>query len=264
MDGAGMQVGHMEEHMDLSNRKVLVTGGGSGLGRVLAIEFAGAGAEVHICGRRREPLETLEAGHRNITAHQLDVTDEDATETMFDAIGPVEIVVANAGIADSAPLHRTSSDMWHQMMAINLTGCFLTFRAGLQRLRDAKAEWGRLIAISSTTGLSGHKYASAYSASKHGVNGLVRSAAAELAGSGITANALCPGYLDTEMTDRSIDNISARTGKSRQDAGDILAGMSPLGRLITPQEVSAAALWLCGPGSDAVNGQTIAINGGER
>ena len=250
--------------MDLTHRKVLVTGGGSGLGRVLAVEFAGAGAEVHICGRRAEPLDDLVASHDNITAHQLDVTDESGTETMFDTIGPVEILIANAGIAASAPLHRTSTDMWHQMMTVNLTGCFLTFRAGLQRLRDAKADWGRLIAISSTTGLSGHKYASAYSASKHGVNGLVRSAAAELAGSGITANALCPGYLETEMTDRSIDNIITKTGKSRQEAVEILASMSPLGRLITPQEVSKAALWLCGPGSDAVNGQTIAINGGER
>ena len=185
-----MQARNVEEDVDLSHRTVLVTGGGSGLGRELAVEIAGAGASVHICGRRREPLDTLAAGHDNITAHQLDVTDEGASETMFDAIGPVEIVIANAGIAGSAPLHRTTSEMWHQMMAVNLTGCFLTFRAGLQRLRAAKAEWGRLIAISSTTGLSGHKYASAYSASKHGVNGLVRSAAAELAGSGITATSI--------------------------------------------------------------------------
>jgi 3-hydroxybutyrate dehydrogenase len=258
-----MHIESREKAVDLSHRKVLVTGGGSGLGRRLATDFAESGAEVHICGRRRETLDSLAAGHHNMTAHQLDVTDEAGTEAMFDAIGPVDILIANAGIADSAPLHRTSSEMWHQMMAINLTGCFLTFRAGLQRLRDAQAPWGRLIAISSTTGLSGHKYASAYSASKHGVNGLVRSAAAELAGSGITANALCPGYLDTEMTDRSIDNIITKTGKSRQEAVAILAGMSPLGRLITPREVSQAALWLCGPGSDAVNGQTIAINGGE-
>ena len=259
-----MRTENGEETVDLSHRRVLVTGGGSGLGRVLAVEFANTGAEVHGCGRRREPLDDLAAANKNIIAHQLDVTDEDGTEAMFDAIGPVEILIANAGIAESAPLHRTSSEMWHQIMAVNLTGCFLTFRAGLKRLQDTKAPWGRLIAISSTTSLSGHKYASAYSASKHGVNGLVRSAAAELAGSGITANALCPGYLDTEMTDRTIDNIVGKTGKSRQQAIDILAGMSPLGRLIAPTEVSKAALWLCGPGTDAVNGQTIAINGGER
>ena len=249
--------------MDLSGKRILVTGGGSGLGRVLAEDFAAAGGDVHICGRRPEPLQVVTDATHGITAHILDVTDETATDAMFESIGHADIVIANAGIAESAPLHRTSTEMWHRIMAVNLTGCFLTFRAGLQQLRNAKCSWGRLIAISSITGLSGHRYASAYSASKHGVNGLVRSTAAELASSGITANALCPGYLDTEMTDRSIDNIIAKTGKSREDAKGALAEMSPLGRLITPQEVSTAALWLCGPGSDAVNGQTIAINGGE-
>ncbi|MCH1483743.1 MAG: SDR family oxidoreductase [Alphaproteobacteria bacterium] len=249
--------------MDLSGKRVLVTGGGSGLGRVLAEDFAAAGGDVHICGRRPEPLQAVTDAADGITAHILDVTDEAATGAMFESIGHADIIIANAGIAESAPLHRTSTEMWHRIMAVNLTGCFLTFRAGLQQLRNAKCSWGRLIAISSITGLSGHRYASAYSASKHGVNGLVRSTAAELASTGITANALCPGYLDTEMTDRSIDNIIAKTGKSREDATGVLADMSPLGRLITPQEVSTAALWLCGPGSDAVNGQTIAINGGE-
>jgi|TARA_E500000075_G_scaffold113315_1_gene108908 3-hydroxybutyrate dehydrogenase len=249
--------------VDLSGKRILVTGGGSGLGRVLAEDFAAAGGDVHICGRRPEPLQAVTDATPGITAHILDVTDETATDAMFESIGHADIVIANAGIAESAPLHRTSTEMWHRIMAVNLTGCFLTFRAGLQQLRNAKCSWGRLIAISSITGLSGHRYASAYSASKHGVNGLVRSTAAELASSGITANALCPGYLDTEMTDRSIDNIIAKTGKSREDATGALAEMSPLGRLITPQEVSTAALWLCGPGSDAVNGQTIAINGGE-
>jgi|TARA_B100001057_G_scaffold18714_3_gene17282 3-hydroxybutyrate dehydrogenase len=249
--------------VDLSGKRILVTGGGSGLGRVLAEDFAAAGGDVHICGRRPEPLQVVTDATHGITAHILDVTDETATDAMFESIGHADIVIANAGIAESAPLHRTSTEMWHRIMAVNLTGCFLTFRAGLQQLRNAKCSWGRLIAISSITGLSGHRYASAYSASKHGVNGLVRSTAAELASSGITANALCPGYLDTEMTDRSIDNIIAKTGKSREDATGALAEMSPLGRLITPQEVSTAALWLCGPGSDAVNGQTIAINGGE-
>ncbi len=249
--------------MDLSGKRILVTGGGSGLGRVLAEDFGAAGGDVHICGRRPEPLQAVTDATHGITAHILDVTDETATDAMFESIGHADIVIANAGIAESAPLHRTSTEMWHRIMAVNLTGCFLTFRAGLQQLRNAKCSWGRLIAISSITGLSGHRYASAYSASKHGVNGLVRSTAAELASSGITANALCPGYLDTEMTDRSIDNIIAKTGKSREDATGALAEMSPLGRLITPQEVSTAALWLCGPGSDAVNGQTIAINGGE-
>ena len=146
-----MKTENGEGNVDLSHRKVLVTGGGSGLGRVLAVEFANTGAEVHVCGRRREPLDELASANKNIIAHQLDVTDEDGTEAMFSAIGPVEILIANAGIAESAPLHRTSSEMWHQIMAVNLTGCFLTFRAGLKQLQDTKAQWGRFIAISSTT-----------------------------------------------------------------------------------------------------------------
>jgi 3-hydroxybutyrate dehydrogenase len=148
-------------------------------------------------------------------------------------------------------------------MAVNLTGCFLTFRAGLRALRDDGTSWGRLIAISSIMGLAGYSYAAAYSASKHGVNGLVKSLAAELATNGITANALCPGYLDTEMTDRSIATIVERTGRTPDAARAALINTTPLGRLITPAEVSQAALWLCGPGSDAVNGQEIAINGGK-
>jgi 3-hydroxybutyrate dehydrogenase len=248
--------------MDLSGKRVLITGGGGGLGRVLAADFAAAGADVHIAGRRQVPLDKAAEAMPLVTTHQLDVTDEDATDRLFAGIGSCDIVIANAGIAESAPLHHTSLDQWQRIMAVNLTGCFLTFRAGLRALRDADASWGRLIAISSIAGLAGHRYASAYSASKHGVNGLVKSIAAELAGSSLTANALCPGYLDTEMTQRNVATIVARTGMGTQDAQAALASMSPLGRLITPAEVSQAALWLCGPGSDAVNGQTVAINGG--
>ena len=249
--------------MDLSGKKVLITGGGGGLGRVLAADFASAGADVHIAGRRRAPLDDAVKTIPGITAHQLDVTDEGATDALFASLGSCDIVIANAGIAESAPLHHTSLELWQQIMAINLTGCFLTFRAGLRTMRAANAEWGRLLAISSIMGLAGYRYASAYSASKHGVNGLVTSVAAELATSGITANALCPGYLDTAMTDRSIANIAERTGMTADDARAVLADMSPAGRLITPAEFSLAALWLCRPESDAVNGQTIAINGGE-
>ena len=135
--------------VDLSSRKVLVTGGGSGLGRVLAEDFAVTGADVHVCGRRMDPLQRVADSADNISAHQLDVTDEAATDRFFATIGPVDIIIANAGIAESAPLHRTSAEMWHRIMSINLTGCFLTFRAGLQQLRDAGQDWGRLIAISS-------------------------------------------------------------------------------------------------------------------
>ena len=248
--------------MDLSQSSVLVTGGGSGLGQVLAADFAAAGARVHICGRRREPLDAVAATNPLITGHILDVTDESATASLFAGIGPQQVVIANAGIAESAPFHRTERDMWDRIIGVNLTGCFLTLRAGLRALRDSgNGTAGRLIAISSIMGLAGYRYASAYSASKHGVNGMIAALAAEIEGSGITANALCPGYLEGEMTDRTIATIMEKTGKSRAEAVEVLAATSPAGRLIRPGEVSAAALKLCGPGSDGINGRAIEING---
>ena len=250
--------------MDLSQSSVLVTGGGSGLGRVLAADFAAAGARVHICGRRHEPLDAMSTANPLITGHILDVTDESATASLFAEIGPQQVVIANAGIAESAPFHRTERDMWDRIIGVNLTGCFLTLRAGLRALRDSgngAGGGGRLIAISSIMGLAGYRYASAYSASKHGVNGMIAAIAAEIEGSGITANALCPGYLEGEMTDRTIATIMEKTGKSRDEAVAVLAATSPEGRLIRPGEVSAAALKLCGPGSDGINGRAIEING---
>jgi len=247
--------------VEISQCSVLVTGGGSGLGAALARDFAAAGAHVHICGRREAPLAALSATDELISYHLADVTDEAAVDSLFDAIGPQQIVIANAGIAESAPLHNTDLQMWDRIIAVNLTGCFLTLRAGLRMLRESSADWGRLIAISSIMGLDGYRYAGAYSASKHGVNGLVAATAAELEGTGITANALCPGYLEGEMTERSIARITEKTGKSRAGAKAILAATSPAGRLIRPEEVSAEALRLCGPGSDAVNGHAISING---
>ena len=250
--------------MDLSQSSVLVTGGGSGLGRVLAADFAAAGARVHICGRRHEPLDAMATANPLITGHILDVTDESATASLFAEIGPQQVVIANAGIAESAPFHRTERDMWDRIIGVNLTGCFLTLRAGLRALRDSgngAGGGGRLIAISSIMGLAGYRYASAYSASKHGVNGMIAALAAEIEGSGITANALCPGYLKGEMTDRTIATIMEKTGKSRAEAVEVLAATSPAGRLIRPGEVSAAALKLCGPVSDGINGRAIEING---
>ncbi|HMQ39946.1 MAG TPA: SDR family NAD(P)-dependent oxidoreductase [Paracoccus sp. (in: a-proteobacteria)] len=245
--------------MALAGKQVLITGGGSGVGADLARAFAGAGARVVIAGRRAEPLESLAATLPGALAVTADVTDEASTRAMFDAAGPCDIVIANAGAANSAPFHRVDLDHWNAMLAVNLTGTFLTLREGLLRMDG----WGRLIAIASTAGLKGYRYVAPYAAAKHGVVGLIRSLALEVAKRPVTANALCPGFLDTEMTERSIANIMKKTGGDRAQALSALTASNPQARLVQPAEVSAAALWLCGAGSDAINGQAIAIAGGE-
>ena len=243
--------------MTLSAKRVLITGGGSGLGADLARGFAAAGAEVVITGRRADAL--AQVAQNGIRAVQADVTDEASVKAMFAAAGPCDIVIANAGAADSAPMSRTTLAQWNAMIAVNLTGVFLTLRDGLNQMPG----WGRLIAIASTAGLRGYPKIVPYAASKHGVVGLTRSLALEVARRDITANALCPGYLETEMTDHSVAVIIEKTGRSEAEARATLAAMSPQNRLIQPSEVTAAALWLCNPGSNAINGQAIEINGGQ-
>ena len=245
----------------LAGHRVLITGGGSGVGADMALAFAAAGAEVVVAGRRREALDAVVAGEPRMRAIEADVSVESDVVQLFAAAGPVDIVIANAGAAESAPITRTSIDVWQQMMAVNLTGVFLTLREGVRQLEGRG--WGRLITVASTAGLRGYAYVSAYTAAKHGAVGLTRAVAQEVAGSGITANALCPGYVDTELTERTIANIMATTGRSHGEALRALTRANPQGRLVQPAEVTAAALWLCGPGSAAVNGQAIAIDGGE-
>ena len=243
--------------MTLSGKRVLITGGGSGLGADLARGFAAAGADVVIAGRRLDALARV--AQNGIRAVQADVTDEASVKAMFAAAGPCDIVIANAGAADSAPMARTTLAQWNAMIAVNLTGVFLTLRDGLNQMPG----WGRLIAVSSTAGLRGYPKIVPYAAAKHGVIGLTRSLAFEIARRDITVNALCPGYLDTEMTDNSVAVIMEKTGRSEVEARATLAAMSPQNRLIQPREVTATALWLCGPGAEGINGQAIAINGGE-
>ncbi len=243
----------------LSGKRVLITGGGTGGGADLARGFADAGAEVVIAGRRAEPLDALAARLPRTRALTSDVTDAASVATLFEAAGAVDIVIANAGAAESAPLHKTSLEQWNAMLAVNLTGVFLTMRAGLRQFTG----WGRLISVASTAGLKGYAYVAPYAAAKHGVVGLTRSLALEVAKRPVTVNALCPGFLETEMTERSIANIMEKTGKDRDEALAALTRTNPQGRLIQPAEVTAAALWLCGPGSDGINGQAIAIAGGE-
>ncbi len=241
----------------LAGRTVLITGGGTGTGADMARAFHAAGARVVITGRRAEPLEAVSEGRMQVVTG--DVTDEASVAAMFAAAGKVDIVIANAGASESAPFARTELDAWERMLSVNLTGVFLTFREGLRQMEG----WGRLIAIASTAGLKGYSYVAPYTAAKHGVVGLTRAVAQEVARKGITANALCPGFLETEMTERSVANIMEKTGKSAEEAKAALAATNPQRRLVQPAEVTAAALWLCGPGSDAVNGQAISISGGE-
>lgn len=245
--------------MMMLGKRVLITGGGTGVGADMARAFAGAGAQVVVTGRREAPLQALARANPSIRAVLADVTQEDSVRAMFQAAGPCDIVIANAGAAESGLLARSTLDQWNAMISVNLTGVFLTLREGLLQMPG----WGRLISVASIAGLKGFAYAAPYAAAKHGVVGLTRSLALEVAKKPITVNAICPGYLDTEMTERSIANIVAKTGKTAPEAQAILTASNPQGRLIAPEEVTATALWLCGPGAESVNGQAIALSGGE-
>ena len=246
--------------MTVAGRRVLVTGGGSGAGADLAAGFARAGAaEVVICGRRAGALAATVALHPGIRAIACDVTDEASVAALFAAAGLVDIVIANAGQADSGLLARTTLDQWNAMLAVNLTGVFLTFREGLRQFSG----WGRLVAVCSTAGIKGYAKVAPYAAAKHGVMGLTRSLALEVAKGPVTVNAICPGFLDTDMTAQSVRIISDKTGRTPAEARAALEALNPQNRLFRPDEVTAAALWLCGTGSDGVNGQAITISGGE-
>ena len=246
--------------MSLSGKTAFVTGGGSGVGAVIATRLAEAGAAVTICGRRAAPLEAVAAGHANITAVVADITDEAAISDAIAKAAP-DIVVANAGASESAPFAKTDLAAFERMMTVNLTGTFLTLREGVKTMRGKP--WGRLIAIASTAGLKGYPYVAPYAAAKHGVVGMVKSLALELVRKGITANAICPGFLDTEMTERSIANIVEKTGRSPEEARASLEATNPMKRLVPPEDVAQAVLWLCSEGSDMVTGQCISISGGE-
>lgn len=245
--------------MILLGKRVLITGGGSGAGENLALGFAAGGAEVVIAGRRLDALQAVAAKAGGIRAVQGDVTDEASVKRMFAEAGAVDIVIANAGAADSSVMAKTSLDQWNAMLAVNLTGVFLTFREGLNQFTG----WGRLIAVASTAGLKGYAKVAPYAAAKHGVIGMCRSLALEVARRPVTVNAICPGFLDTPMTDHSVQVIAEKTGKTLAEARAALEGLNPQNRLFQPSEVTAAALFLAGAGSEGINGQCITIAGGE-
>jgi NAD(P)-dependent dehydrogenase (short-subunit alcohol dehydrogenase family) len=252
---------------DFTQKKVIITGGSSGVGANMAQSFASRGAEVWISGRREPALQAVASQHPTIHYVVADMADEQGVKRLFDAASenglPAEIVIANAGFADSAPLEKTSLQMWTDILAINLTGVFFCLREGLGRMKAASLPSGRLIAIASMTGKRSYPYISAYAASKHGVLGLVKSAALETAKLGITVNAICPGYLDTEMTQRSIAMIQQKTGLSAEAAEEKLKVFTPQHRLFDAEEVTAAALYLASDNARGVNGQALSVCGGE-
>ena len=224
-------------------RRVVVTGATRGIGAAIAARFAAAGDDVVAVGRA-----------------ECDVTSEDAVQALFARLGPVDVLVNNAGVASSAPLSRTTLDDWSAKLAVNATGAFLCTRAALTGMLERGS--GRIVTIASTAGVSGARYTSAYTASKHAAVGLTRAVAAEVAGTGVTANAVCPAFVRTDMTTESVRRIVETTGRSAQEAQAALAAASPLGRLLEPDEVAFAVAFLAAPEAGAINGQTLVLDGG--
>lgn len=242
--------------MIAANRRVFVTGGASGIGHAIACAFRDAGADVQIAGRNEARLK--KAGFSYIT---MDVCDPQAVPAALRQSGRIDVFVANAGGAETSPAMKTTRELWASMLALNLSSVHHCAQAALPPMIERG--WGRFIVIGSTASLKGYRYASAYAAAKHGALGYVRSLALELAKTGVTANAICPGYTDTPMIARAIDNIAASVNRKPDESAKVFSDTNPMGRLVSPREVAAAALWLASDEAAAVNGQAIAIDGGE-
>ena len=237
-------------------RRVLVTGGGSGIGRAVARAFAAAGDRVTITGRRLDALQETDAG-RGMECRTADVTDEAQVAALFET--PFDVVVANAGGGSAGKLRSVTLEDWNRTLAVNLTGTFLCFREALRGMEPG----GRLIAMASTASLKGGATIPAYAAAKHGVLGLVRSVALEVAKKGITCNAICPGFVDTPLGQAAVDAVQKRFELSREAAVAQVVSDNPMGRMIDVDEVATAALFLASPGASMVNGHALSVSGGE-
>ena len=251
--------------MSLRGTHALVTGGGGGIGAAVARRLSRAGARITVSGRRSRPLEEVAASLPSAQAMPFDVTDEKAVRegvvAAMEIFGPVDILVNGAGAAESAPFSKTTPELWTRMLSVNLTGVFLVSRAVLPVMLERG--WGRIVTIASTAGLKGYPYVSAYCAAKHGVIGLTRSLSLEVAQTGITVNAVCPGYTETKLLEESIANIVEKAGIRKEEAQRRLVSVNPQGRFILPEEVAETVAWLVGPNSEAINGQAVAVAGGE-
>lgn len=248
----------------LEGRHALITGGGTGIGAATAQMLTEAGAGVTILGRREEPLEKVVREGAATGWLQCDVTRESALRNAIElarvARGPISILIVNAGIGDSAPFGQTTREQWDRLIAVNLTAAFDCAQAALPDLTSH--DDSRIVFVASIAGLRGVNYASAYSASKHGLIGLMRSMALEYARSRLTVNAVCPGFVDTPMTDESAARVAGRTGRGEAEARAALAAMNASGRLVAPEEVADVIAMLCKPESRSINGAAIPIDGG--
>ncbi|HEX5239105.1 MAG TPA: SDR family oxidoreductase [Sphingomicrobium sp.] len=247
----------------LEGRHALITGGGTGIGAATAEQLAAEGARVTLIGRRLEPIKAM-ADRIAGAATQCDVTDPEQLARAFEiaraAYGPIDILVVNAGIAESAPFHKMSRESWDRLIATNLTAAFDCARAAIGDL--LKSDSGRLVFVASVASLRGVPYAAHYAASKHGLLGLMRSLAAEYAKTNLTVNAVCPGYVDTPMTDQSAERVSAITGRSEQESRSVITNMNASGRLVDPQAIGNVIAMLCLPISRDINGAAITLDGG--
>jgi NAD(P)-dependent dehydrogenase (short-subunit alcohol dehydrogenase family) len=247
----------------LTGQHAVVTGGSRGIGKAIAAALIDYGASVTIMGRSPDSLQAAAdaLGAKVVT---VDVTQVESVERAFveaQSYGAINILINNAGHSESAPFRRTDLALWEQTMSVNLTGTYLTTRAVVPGM--VERGYGRIVNIASTAALTGYAYVTAYCAAKHGVLGLTWALALELAKSGVTVNAVCPGYTDTDMLAESISNIVEKTGRSVDEARAQLRENNPQGRFVQPDEVAHSVLWLCLPGSDAITGQAIAVAGGE-